>query len=725
MKAMKFCAYAAMALCLFPVACTTTGQPEAVPSTGTALPQAIKPPVPVPLRAEAAKAAVVSEPAVPASAAGPHVPAPTLFRGKGSLVGEGRKSTARFDRAGDITLDFVNADVRDVVKSVLGDLLKLNYTIDPAVQGTVTLETNRPIGRSAVLPALENALRLAGVAVIEASGEYRVVPIGNAARSGAASGPAAAATPGFGIRIVPLRYVSAADMQRALEPLIPQGGILRIDAARNLLVIAGTEAELSNMLDDIATFDVDYLAGLSFGLFPLKNVNAKTIVGELNHILGEENSPVAGLVRLIPIERLNAVLASSIQPRYLDRVEEWIERLDRDGVSSEQQIFVYHVQHGRAADLANVLTKVLHGGEAGASASRGGTGAAGSGRMPGGEKPAEAAAPATAGTAPASASPNPAGDEGVGAQPAGGIGEASLRITADEINNSLLILATQQQYRIIEATLKKLDILPLQVLIEASIAEVTLTDDLQYGMQYYFKTHNNQFTLSTAASGTVGAIFPGFNYIYSSGQNIEVVLQLLKTLTTVRVLSSPTLMVRNNETARLQVGDQVPIATQSAVSTQTTGAPVVNTIEYHDTGIILQVTPRVNAGGLVLLDISQEVSEVAQTTSSSIDSPTIQQRKVTSSVAVSDGDTIALAGLISDSRTDTGSGIPFLKDIPVLGILFGTTDHSVSRTELVALITPHVVASRQAAMDLTEELKRKLPLVAPPAGRPTGGPVAR
>jgi general secretion pathway protein D len=288
-----------------------------------------------------------------------------------------------------------------------------------------------------------------------------------------------------------------------------------------------------------------------------------------------------------------------------------------------------------------------------------------------------------------------------------------VHITSDDNNNALLVLATPQGYGVIENALRRLDIPPLQIMLEAAVAEVTLTNDLQYGLQYYFKSGNNQIVNTNSGSISIAPAFPGFAYLFSSGSNISVVLNALEDVTRVNVLSAPKVLVVNNQTATLQVGDEVPIATQSAVSVLTPGAPVVNSIEFKDTGVILKVVPRVNQGGEVQMDIDQEVSDVGPTTSSSLNSPTIQQRKISSTVVVQDGETIALGGLIKDSKTEGKSGLPLLQDVPVVGSLFGTTTNNNVRTELLVLITPHVVQGVQRARNITDELRREMPATRP------------
>ena len=252
--------------------------------------------------------------------------------------------------------------------------------------------------------------------------------------------------------------------------------------------------------------------------------------------------------------------------------------------------------------------------------------------------------------------------------------------------------------------------MPLQVLIEATIAEVRLTDQLRYGLQWFFAFGSSRATLSEAASGAVSSLFPGFSYLYSR-VDARVVLNALTSVTDVRIISAPQLFVRDNAQARLQVGDQVPIVTQQAISVTDSDAPLVNTVEYRDTGVILEVIPHVNTSGSVILEIIQEVSDVVPTESSGIDSPTIQRRQISSEVFMMTGETVALGGLIRDRQTEGVSGIPLLSEIPILGNLFKTTSNNEDRTELLVLLTPRVIRNAQDAAALTEELRRRIPSV--------------
>ena len=645
-----------------------------------------------------------SQDSVPASTDQSSAPKVEMFPGtgvftKGQTAGEPRTVVGE---QGDITLNFVNTDVKDVAKAVLGDYLKVNYEIGANVQGTVTIQTSQPLKRSQVLPALEQALRLNNMAIVDSHGIYKVVPLSDAQHVARVNSARRGASVGYGVDIVPVRYISAAEMAKLLEPLAPASGIVHVDTARNVLLIEGTAEERQTLRDDVALFDADWLSGMSFAIFTPNYTDADELTKELNQVLGGLNSPVSSLVQLVPIQRLNAVLAISHQAKYLDHVRAWVNRLDHPGQGSDKRIYVYNVQNGRASDLASTLGKLLFG-------TSSTTTTAG---PPAANRQVQSVAPNSASqSSPAPSVPSltsaPAESVSVSGN-APGVG--ALSITADETNNALAILATPQQYGVIEAALRKLDAAPLQVLLEAAIAEVTLTNNTKYGVQYFYQPNSaNQIVLSDTGSPAIAPAFPGFSYFFSNGNSIKVILDALESVTHIEVVSSPEVMVLNNQPAMLQVGDRVPIITQQSQQTTDGSAPIINSVEYEDTGVILKVTPRVNRGGMVMMDISQEVSQVADTSASPVASPTIQERKITSSVAVQDGETVVLGGLISDSRTFSKNGVPYLQDIPVLGNLFRDTGDNKGRTELMVMITPHVVDSTDKARKVTDELRRKLP----------------
>ena len=622
-----------------------------------------------------------------------------VIHGVESVKGQpARQGAPDAQDGGEYTLNFENVEIKDVVKAVLGDMLQLNYSVASGVQGTMTLHTAHPMRRDAVLPGFEAALRLAGAALIAGPHGYEVVPLQDAThRAGLALPQQIGLAPGYRLELVPLRFVAATEMQHVLEPVSQPGTIVRVDVARNLMVLAGTEAELANLDETIQIFDVDWLRAQSFGLYPLHFAPAKSVATELGQVIGNQG-PMAGLVRIVPIDRLNAILIVSPRAAYVDEMRSWVERFDRGGDKPDARLYVYHVQNGNAVDLAGVLGKVLGQPKSTTSSA---TGAASDNAAAAGEgltppsllQPPQAAPPSSA---PSALRQGAASDEP--------------RITADEANNALLIMATPVQYKLIEEAIEQLDTIPLQVLVEASVAEVTLTKDLSYGVQSYFKNGPAQTLIAPSAPPLGLSAAGGLSFLFTRGTGTNVVLNLLSTITKVKVISSPTVLVLNNHTASLDVGDQIPVATASSVSVQASEAPVVNTIQQQNTGIILKVTPRVNQGGLVQMEISQEVSTPGPTTSSTIQSPTIQQRKIDTTVAVHDGQTLALGGLISDNVNRGITGVPWLSEVPVLGALFGTNTDNNERTEIIVLVTPHVVRDAQTAQSVTDELRAKLPL---------------
>jgi general secretion pathway protein D len=625
---------------------------------------------------------------------------------------------------GQVALNFVDADIREVIDVVLGDTLGVNYVVDPQVQGTVTLRTSQPLPKSAILPTLENVLKLNHVSLIESGGLFSVVPSESAAglTSSVVSSGARAGAAGFGIHVIPLKYVSVSSLREVLHPFVGAGRSLSIDEARNVMIFSGSAQEARDLEELAMTFDVDWMQGMSFAIIPVEIANAKTMVADLEAVFGQDQAgPLKGVVRFLPIERLNAVLAISPQPSYLARAEQWVERLDRGDEAAGRRIYVYYVKNGRAVELAEILSAIFDSGDSGRD-SRGGVAPGLTAVSLVGERDRailEAELEEAVNVEGVPEAPRARGAiaealvTGTGINLGQIVSEGGdIRVIADERNNALVFLATAGEFRMIESTLKRLDIIPLQVMIEATIAEVGLNDTLEYGLQWFFENGDVTGFFSSGASQLIQPAVPGFNFLLQTG-NARVVLNALAEITEVNVISSPLLMVLDNQTARLQVGDQVPIATQSSTATTDPDAPIVNTIELRDTGVILEVTPRVNASGLVVMDIIQEVSDVIETTTSSIDSPTIQQRLIQSTVAVQSGMTVALGGLIRDRTEESESGLPLLSQIPILGNLFKTTSDSSRRTELMILITPRIVRNQNEAKEVTDELRRRMSNVVP------------
>ncbi len=645
---------------------------------------------------------------------------PTTYKGTSSFVRPPprRKATLSL-RKGAVVINFENAELREVVRIVLGDTLKVNYIYDPRVQGIVSLQTTGELPINALLETLETLLRMNGAALIIEDGVYRVVPANEAVRGNLVpeiGGPSnEPLPPGYAVRIVPLSFISAIQMEKILEPFLPPGGILRIDADRNILLLAGTSVELRRLLDTISVFDVDWLAGMSVGIFPLEHVSPETVIPELDVVFGNDaDGPLAGMFRLVPIKRLNAVLVVTSNSRYLGKAEEWIQRLDR-GSATGQNLYVYYLNNGKASEIATILNEIFAGQDRRESEIQPGQVAPGLDpvELAGAKKegrPTGAKAPLTT-PAPQTNSRGRRTSEGLAYQEG-----AYIRIIADEINNALLILASQRDYRMVEAAVRKLDIVPLQVLVEATIAEVTLTNSLRYGVQWFFEHgggfgKGQQATLNLGEASPIAATIPGFAYTVLGNSSPRIIMEALESVTTVNVISSPHLMIQDNQAAELRVGDEVPVVTQQQQSTSSESS-LVNTVEYRNTGVILLVSPRVNTGGSINMEIEQEVSSVYKTTAATL-TPTISQRKIKSSIVVHSGETIVLGGLISDTETRGSSGLPLLARLPIIGPLFGRRTSDLDRTELIVLISPRIVRDQVEARRVTEEIRSRVRTLKP------------
>ena len=730
----------------------------------------------------------------------------TLFATPGKSGDETGKSPFR-PKEGKYTLNFEDAELGEVAKVILGDTLKVNYVISPKVTGKVSLQTTRALTEDEMIPTLEMLLKTNGAVLIKDRSLYRIEPEASGTINAPSVGVGRAGQsipPGFQLRVVPLRYVGVAEMQKVIEPLMPPKSVIRADEARNLLLLAATSEELQSILETISIFDVDFMRGMSVGLFPLKNVEASTVAEELEKLLTVSGKgPLAGMFRLMPIERLQSILVVSPQPRYLDEVQTWIERLDRYNPTKTSNLHVYPVQNVDAADLANTLGQIFGQGNRGSrtpgaslapglsGSSVGGGGSSSSGGYSGdsssgfgGSSSSPAGNPASAfggnssssgfggGSSSSTSSSGMGGSSGFGGSSSSGMGGSSgiggssssgmggsssgfggsgssgsgsfgsgrsgggglgggnnqrrtgqtqlvdlgnnMKIVADPLNNALIIMAKAQDYRDIEAVIKQLDIMPMQVLIEASIIEVTLSDQLQYGLRWYF-THVNGDTAGVGVLGdalklsTVAAT-GGFSYLLlPSNASFQVQMDMLATKGVLNVLSSPTLMALNNQQAKINVGDKVPTITAQALPQNNTNLIGTQAVSYVQTGVQLVVIPRVNKGGLVNMQIMQNVSNVNPDAAvPGINSPAILERAIESNVAVHSGETIVLGGLITDQISNKQTGIPLLMDMPWLGSLFGATQKNTKRVELVVMITPKLVESASTAQQISNEYRSRL-----------------
>lgn len=610
-----------------------------------------------------------------------------------------------------VMLNFQKTPLEDVVHGVLGDILGLDYIIEKAIPGEVTLRTQSPLPRDQLLSIVESMLQANNLVLLRGEGDTYII----SSREGATNYRLHYANPrsqgaGYSHVIVPLSHIGANEMAEILRPVATDRAFVRIDTKRNLLILAGTRTQMNGWLDIVETFDVDLLEGMSVGVFPVEYNEVTAITTALEPLLGgvtgEGEGTLTGLIRLIPLENMGSILVVTPKKSYLDKVQTWIRRLDKaPEQGAEPQLFVYNVQNGTASYLASLLSNVFGG------SSAGGTGYRGS--------------QANQGVSPGLSTSNLSSSDGANsnnsnrnqnrnnARQGASSFELSdtVRVVADEVNNTLLIHATGNEYRKIERALEKLDIMPLQVLIEATILEVTLDDSLRYGLEWYLDNSlgdgwRGSGHLDLGDSG-LGLSVPGFGYAFNNPLGeLRAVLNTLASKNLVNVVSTPSIMVLDNHSANIHVGNQQPIQTSSTIIEG--GGGVSRSISYRDTGVKLDVTPSVNAGGLVTMDLKQSVTDVGAEPDPSTEQLPFFERNIASRVAVRSGESVVLGGLISDNRRRGKSGLPFFHSLPIIGHLFGTTTISESRTELLVIITPHVVKTDNDLRELTTEMRKRM-----------------
>lgn len=636
-----------------------------------------------------------------------------IYKGSGAFVDK-KEVTAISTRVagnGKYVLNFENAELTEVIRVILDESLKRTYALDPKVAGKVNLRTSKPLTEEALLSTLEMILQVNNAVLVKRGKTYQILSATSALSSGSVA--KVAGTPlsaGYQFRIFPLSFVSAKQMQEILKPLLPPTSLLQIDATRNLLMVSGSAEQLENIEQTVNIFDVNSMQGLSFGLFPLNSVDPETINKELGDIFGyKSGGPMEDMFKIVPIERLNAILVITPQAQYLQQIKQWLSRLDRSKTGSKGSVHVYQAQHLRAVDLAATLNDIFSPASPNQRVRKA--------PLASGKKPVQAtnkadgsAAASYESSSSATSSTSSYDGSSQGQEGRGVAGVGDMRIIADEINNSLIVLASAKDYTTVHSLLVQLDVMPLQVHIDASILSVNLGDDLKYGVEWRFKNPKGKLTgVGMLGDLAIDAAFPGFSYVISKADDVEAILHALSRNEDISVVSSPSLMVLNNQEARIQVGDQVPIRTSESTNTSGSINPIqTSSIEMRDTGVTLKVTPRVNASGLVIMDIDQSVDTPSTTSTSSIDSPTILKRSINSSVAIDSSETVVLGGLISDNYENNSIGIPYLKDIPFVGALFSTTQRKKTRNELIVLITPEVVYNKSDARDVTQEYKSKL-----------------
>ena len=577
------------------------------------------------------------------------------------------------------TFVFRNADIPQVAEEILGTTLGLSYRVEDGVAGKINLRIDQRLTRAQLLAALESALANYDVVMLR-EGETLVLRPRDKAQIGGQiqTGASAATTIGYQIRAVPLNYASAEEIAKILETVTRSKLVLLASDKLGLIMLGGRNEELENAVSTIALFDQSSLSNARIRFYPLTNASATAVAQDLERVLKASGT---SSVTVLPMSRLNGLFAFSKSSQALDEASSWVSRLDVPSNDPSVRVWVYRPRGASAESLARTLNMVM--GNAGeptaAFAAPAGTGAGS----------ATNAAPAE--TGPAMAAPSSQ--------------DTSVRVVADKDTNTIIVNAPEATRVKLMDVINQLDREPQQVFIEASILEVTLTNDFNYGVDWKKIADGGDLTASSYSSASTGfpTAAPGFTINYV-GTDITAAVRALSAKSNVRIVSAPKITTIENATARLQVGDQVPIVTQTAQSTSTGNAPLVNTVDYRDTGVKLEVTPRISGGNRVSLLVTPEVSSVARTQTSGIDSPTIKQRLMESQLVVPEGTVVALGGLINSSNSDSDGGVPFVKDVPVVGALFKGRQMNRDRTELVVLIQVKILRDTAAYDSLLSSL---------------------
>ncbi|ENZ94387.1 general secretion pathway protein D [Xanthomonas fragariae] len=700
-------------------------------------------------------------------------PSPVIRRGSGTMINQSAAAapspTLGMASSGSATFNFEGESVQAVVKAILGDMLGQNYVIAPGVQGTVTLATPKPVSPAQALNLLEMVLGWNNARMVFNGGRYNIVPADQAlAGTVAPSNASPSAARGFEVRVVPLKFISASEMKKVLEPYARPNAIVGTDPARNVITLGGTRAELENYLRTVQIFDVDWLSGMSVGVFPIQSGKAEKVAADLDKVFGEQSkTPSAGMFRFMPLENANAVLVITPQPRYLDQIQQWLDRIDSAG--GGVRLFSYELKYIKAKELADRLSEVFggrgNGNDSNASLAPGSETSVLGGAMGNRDSSMGGSSGMTGGSLGESSDGSSLGGSsgsGSGSGSSGGLGNGSLQLSprsngngavtleveGDKVGvsavaetNTLLVRSTPQSWNSIRDVIEKLDVMPMQVHIEAQVAEVNLSGELEYGVNWYFENAVNAATDSTSngpgfdggaglasaagrniwgdIAGKVGSGGLAWSFL---GKNAAAIITALDHVSNVRLLQTPSVFVRNNAEATLNVGSRIPINSTS-INTGLGSDSSYSSVQYIDTGVILKVRPRVTKDGMVFLDIVQEVSSPSDRPAACTSATTtvnavacnvdINTRRIKTEAAIQSGDTIMLAGLIEDSTGDGSDGVPFLSKLPVVGSLFGLKNQSKRRSEVIVLLTPSIVRNPLEARNLTDEYGRRFESMAP------------
>ncbi len=608
--------------------------------------------------------------------------------------------------SGKLVFNFDNAELSEVVRT-LADLLKINYILDKGVSGKVTIHTAGELKREDLFPVFYQMLEINGVTAVKDNNIYKIVPLKDVARLPimARMGRDALMPEGERviIQVIPLESVSAQEMGKILTPFISPDGTIVTQESRNIIVVVDKADNISKVLRLVKVFDTDVFERVNHRFYPLAYGDVDSIVEIMDKLIVSYGDAVKADVNFIPITRLNTLLVVSSNPKVFDEIEAFLKEYDVPSQSTEPGIYVYPLKNGRAGDISDILSKVFTGKKE-VKEKKKGEEVPAMFRNPLGKEAKEEKAESQA----KKTETTPMAPAVVGADVSVGSGtlRGEINITSDDSRNSLIIEAAPADYAIIKNLLTQLDIMPRQVLIEVTIAEITLDESTAMGVEWTYNKGNANLSTSllTATMGDAG-----LNFTIGNPDRWTAALSALATENKVNILSNPTVLASNSMPASIDISQEIPVA--SSQYQYTTGDnPLLETnIEYRDTGIMLSVTPNINEHGLVTMDIDQEISEQASNVAvGGQDYPSFFKRSTITTLTVQSGQTIVIGGLIRETKSGGVSGTPWFTNIPVLNFLFGSTKDSVSKTELIILISPYVIATSDDVDAVTREFTNKL-----------------
>jgi general secretion pathway protein D len=672
-----------------------------------------------------------------------------------------------------IVLNFDNADIAEVSSQIFSDQLKLSYVLDQTLQGRISMYIEGDFNNEELLHMIMRAYAQNGISIIPKRGFYFIQLSRDAGKGGiqlANQKLLAQKDGGPMIVIYRLRYVDAKQASEVISPFLEPGKKVTVDPATNSMIFVDRASSARTLISLLKTIDINVLREVSMAVMPLHSISPKEAVAGMKTLMGQlgkfKQSAVASSLALLPLENFGGVLIMARSPELLKTAQEWVKAMDAQGVGNQAQIHVYFVQNGMASTIAQVLSEVLgiktsqavksqkvvpsglgmpstmgssgfgsssYGG--GSSPFGGGTSGGTSGGMGGGMGGFGASGSNTANTQGGTGGSGPQISGAMQGKPPGFTGQIS--IIADDVNNAIVIRANPVDYTKLMKTIDQLDIIPRVVMVEVMLAEVQLNKDFAFGLQYYFQTHQatntglgtsfgglsnqglNNSSTTTTTTTTSGAFPINLGAVAGAGlaldwvadaQNLAVLLTALSSKTKVSVLATPTLLATNNQEATLTVGGQQPVPTGSYAGGYA-GGGLLSSIDYAETGVILDLTPHINAGGLIKVDLAATVRNVnqqnVQVGSAGNYAPSFTENDIKTSVLARDGHTVVIGGIINSQGTVVKSGIPWLENIPLLSPLFAASSSSLVRTELLIAITPHMVkkSGAQAPIELIEKLK--------------------